>query len=193
MKRFQGKKGTIILGILVVMLIGYYFYVANYRTNKEEEVPAISALQSVMLRDLEKNYPPSPKEVVKYYSEITKCFYDGAYTEEELDKLAKKSRELFDAQLAAKQTDEEYLTALKYDINRFASNKWTISSYAVSPSVDVEEFTEDGYDFARLYCIYTIRQETRLVSTTEVFLLRKDENGHYKIFGWDLAEQDKDE
>lgn len=193
MKRFQGKKGTIILCILVVMLIGYYFYIANYKTDKEEEVPTISAVQSLLLRDLEKNYPPSPKEVVKYYSEITKCFYDGEYTEEELDKLAKKSRELFDAQLLAEQTDEDYLNSLKYDINRFAQNKWTISSYAVSPSVDVEEFTEDGYEFARLYCIYTIRQETSLVSTTEVFLLRKDEDGHYKIFGWDLADEKKDE
>lgn len=193
MKRFKGTKGSIIFIILVCMILGYYVYLSNGTKESAEENKPVSAVQTVLLRNLSTNYPPSPKEVVKYYSEISKCFYEGNYTEEELVKLAKKARELYDDELRNDKTEEQYLEDLKIDIETFKLAKTTISSFEVSKSTDVEEFSEDGFDFARLYCNYTLVQGSKLVAVNEVFILRKDEDSHYKIYGWDLAEPKENE
>ena len=63
-----------------------------------------------------------------------------------------------------------------------------ISSYTTSSSTDVETFTKDNYEWARLYCMFNIRKGTDMLATTERFLMRKDEAGHWKIYGWELAE-----
>ena len=66
--------------------------------------------------------------------------------------------------------------------------KYTISSYFVSASTDVEEFTENGYSCARLYCTFNIKQGTNSPKASmEQFVLRKDDNGHWKIYGWELV------
>lgn len=193
MGRFKGVKGTIILIILIALMISYYFYLSNRTVPEKEESVQITAVQSLLLDDLEISYPPSPKEVLKYYCEITKCFYNEKYTEEELEALAFKIRELYDDELAANKSDEQYLIDLKDDIQTFHKNKFTISSYSTSSSMDVEYFSTGGYEFAKLYCMFTLRQGTKLKFTTEQFLLRKDDKGHWKIYGWELADTNKNE
>ena len=69
-----------------------------------------------------------------------------------------------------------------------AGNGMTVSSYGLPSSTDVEYFSEDGYEWARIYCNFNIRQETKMLNTIEQFLLRKDENGRWKIYGWQLID-----
>ena len=88
MKKFKGTKGVIILAILVVLVITYYHYLSNRQQpdSKQEEVLAVmTPVQEVLSRNLETNYPATPREVVRYFSEITQCFYNEPYTEEELE------------------------------------------------------------------------------------------------------------
>ncbi len=193
MKRFQGIKGLIILVLIAAMIVGYYYYLQSRGASKtEEDMPDVELLtptQQVLLRDLSTNYPPTPREVVKYFSEITQCFYNEDNTEEDIVALGLRAREIYDDQLVANQSEENYLEALKYDIQSYKDNNRIIVGYSPSSSVDVETFTQDGYDWARLYCQYSIRQAELLYSTDMVFVLRKDENGHYKIFGWRKMEK----
>ena len=189
MKRFKGTRGTICFILIIIIIIVAYFMLANRSIKEEGQTAILTQTKKVLLRDLEKNYPPSPKEVIKYYSEITKAFYDGDYTEEELEELALKAREMYDDELKATQTEEEYLLALQEDINHFKANDWTISSYSTSSSLDVEEFKEDGREYARIYCIYSVRKGSKVFPTNEVYILRKDQEGHYKILGWAPVEE----
>ena len=156
--------------------------------NKPEGYEPLTAVQEVLTRDLQKNYPQTPKEVIKYYSEITKCFYNEEHTEEELEALAMKAVEMYDSELAANKEKEIYLQDLKNEILAFKEKDWYISSYATSSSTDVFYFKEDGYDFARLYCTYNIRNGTVMQVLEEQFLLRLDEKGHWKTYGWDAVE-----
>lgn len=188
-KKPFGRKQMILLGILVAMGIGYYFYLSNRPVDQDEPVTQVTATQEALLRNLEMNYPPSPRELVRYYSELTKCFYDKNNTEEQVAQLASKSRELFDEKLVATQTDEEYLEELKAEIARFAEEDINISSYNVSSSVDVKFHSKDGDDWATLYCTYSIRQHTNRDSIRERFVLRKDEDGHWKIYGWEKVNE----
>lgn len=179
----------LIIGVLVVaVVLGFYYYLNHKEKEVQEESAKITAVQNVLLRDLERSYPPTPKEVVKYYSEITKCFYNEEYSEEELLDLAQKIQELYDVELIANKTQEEYLTDLKSEIAQMKEKKCIISSYEISASTDVEFFTQNGYSCARLYCTYYLKQDAKTTSTMECFVLRQDEEKHWKILGWDLAE-----
>ena len=178
----------------IAACIGIFFYLSNRSedTAEENRNPAVmTATQEVLARNLKTNYPPTPKEVLKYYSEITRCFYSEKYTEDELVELALKSRELFDDELYATQTDEQYLIALQSDIEVYKEADRVISSYSVSSSTDVNEYHFEGRDWAQLYCIYSVREGTTITPVQERFLMRKDEDGHWKILGWQLVEDEE--
>ena len=192
MKRFATNKGTVIFVVLILLVVGFYYYLSNRPVSQPEElapeIEVMTATQQVLARDLSINYPPTPREVVKYFSEITQCFYNEELSEEDIYALGMKARDLYDAELVANQTEADYIDSLKYDILDFKSKKRTIASYNPSSSLDVETFSEDGYEWARLYCNYAVKQGEILYNSNMVFMLRKDDTGHYKIYGWKLVE-----
>ena len=184
MKGFKGTKGIIIFLILIFMLVGYYFYLSNRGNGNGEEDVETTKVQEVLLRDLSKNYPASPKEVVKYYGEITQCLYNEECSESEMDQLGTKVMELYDEELVTFQS-EDYMNRLKEDVAAYKKDEIKVSSYKTSNSTDVNYFNKDGYECASLFCTFTLRKGTVLQTVEEVFILRKDADGHWKIFGWD--------
>lgn len=192
MKNSKVVKTVIIVVAVAAVVLAFFYYHLSHRAKRQEteEAAVATVVQSVLMRDLEHNYPPTPKEVVKYYAEITECFYNETYSDEELEQLASKIQELYDAELVANKTQEQYMEDLRKDIADMKEKKLTIASYEVSASTDVEEFKQDGYSCARLYCTFSLRQPGNgsRVPSLERFLLRKDEDGHWKILGWELVE-----
>lgn len=190
MKR-SGTITIVIVGILLVALVaGYAFHLNRKARTSGEDNAEATAVQKVLMRDLEKNYPPTPKEVVKYFAEITECFYNEEYTQEELTQLAEKIQGIYDDELIANKSQEDYLNDLSSEIADMKDENYTISGYVLSASVDVEEFVENGYSCARLYCTFNVKQGAKgTVSSMEEFVLRKDEDGHWKIYGWKLADE----
>lgn len=189
MKR-SGIISLVVFGIvLVAIVVGYAFHI-NRKSAQDAEIAVEStAVQKVLMRDLERNYPPTSKEVVKYFAEITKCFYNEDYTDEELEQMALKIQGIYDAELIENKSQEDYMTDLRSEIADWKKNGYTISSYVLSASVDVEEFVENGYSCERLYCTFNVKQGTNgTVRSMEQFVLRKDDDGHWKILGWDLVE-----
>ncbi len=180
-------KGGAVIILMIVVMVGYYYYLSNKEKAQQELNPELTAVQEVLMRNLETNYPPSPKEVIKYYSEITKCFYNEEYSDGELEQLADKANQLYDDELLENNGWGEYIISLRAAIDEFKDNGITISTYLISVSTDVDKFPEDGYEFARLHCIYTLKQGNNKQDIDQVFLLRKDEEGHWKIYGWDSA------
>lgn len=193
MKKGSGFTKISILIILLMCLIvgGYYALTRRPAEPGEESGAPKSTVQELLSVNFSRNYPPTPKEVLKQYSEITKAFYNEEYSDEELAALGHKIQELYDSELVENQTDEQYLRTLRSDISNFKNLGITISSYATSASTDVDYFSEDGFQFARLNCIYSIRQGTQMGSIKEVFLLRKDAAGHWKIYGWDVLKEEE--
>ena len=147
----------------------------------------MTPVQEVLSRNLETNYPPTPREVVRYFSEISQCFYNEDYSEEQLYQMAMKIREIYDDELVANQTEEDYLIQLKADIAEYKEKNRTIAGFSMSSTMDVEIYEMEGYEWAKLHCIYNIK-ESVLINSDMLFLLRRDADGHYKIFGWQLQE-----
>ena len=183
---------TVVIAVVLAVIILVYYYSLGHRAKRQEVEEAIAAtvLQSILMRDLEHNYPPTPKEVVKYYAEITECFYNETYSDEELVQLAGKIQMLYDAELVANKTQEQYLQDLRDDIAEMKGRQLTVASYEVSSSTDVEYFTQNEYSCARLYCTFYLKQQGGgRVPSQERFVLRQDEDEHWKILGWELVEE----
>lgn len=188
--KFDGTKGFIIAFVLVLLIIGYYFYLSNREVEPKEEDVKITEVQELLLRDLDRNYPPTPKEVVKYYFQITKCLYNEELSEEDIEALALKLAEMFDDELAANQVQEEYFENLKNEIMAFKNGNM-ILNYSTSTSTDVDYYNEDGREWARLYGTFYLSVNKKMSSLEEVFVLRKDDDGHWKLYGWETVSEEQ--
>lgn len=180
----NGIKAVVIGIILIGLIAGYYYYLSNKKQAAKEEPVELTAVQEVLMYNFERNYPPSPKETVKMFGQITQCLYNETYTDEEFQQLAVQIEKLYDEELIANKTKEQYLEDLRLDVERMKAQEIVISSYATSSSTDVDYFSKDGYECARLYCSFTMRRGTELVGNSQLFVLRKDDDGHWKIYGW---------
>ena len=186
---------TIIIMVLIVggLIAAFIFVSSKDRSGKAaEKIEAqasqeMTAVQKLIAEAPYRDYPATPVQVVKYYNEFTAAFYNEKYSDEELMSIARLSRGLFDEELKATQSDVDYLVALKSDIDTFKAGNITVYNSVVSSSTDVDYFTHKGFECARLYCTYTLKSGTVYQASKEVYILRKDADGHWKIFGFDIV------
>ena len=186
MKKTTTRAAVIIL-IVLVAVVGVFAYLQG-RIREESNDAVMTEAQKVLFRDLSTDYPGTVKEVIKYYVSIQRCFYSDSTTAEELEQLGMKARELYDADLLAINGEEDNLIRLTADVNEFKDKKRTITSVAVASSLNVDTFKEDGYEFARIRCDYAIMEGSTNNLVSIIYLLRRDENRLWKIYGWDNAE-----
>ena len=191
MEKFRGLKTVIIVLVLAVMLLLYFFYISRKMKNpaEEKEVTVLTSVDIALQRNLDTNYPKTPKEVIKYFAELTKVFVNESYTEEEMQALDDKLLGILDDELVAYKTREDYLLDLENYVASFKSGGYKITSYSPSASTDIEYFVEQGYECARGWCQFTIKSGKFYQVQQYVFILRKDEDSHWKIFGWQIVDE----
>ena len=183
----KGPKSAAVLAVMVITVFALYYYLVNKVERSDPEVET-SAVEDVLLKNLETDYPATVREVIKYYNEIMSCYYGENPTDEELKKLADKAMELYDAELVDYQSEEMYIEDLRAEIAAFAASDTVLSHVALSSSTAVDYYTYNGRECAQIRCIYTMRQKTGLMTIKEVYVLRKDDSGRWKILGWTPAE-----
>lgn len=177
---------TIIIAVLIMAIVGYYAYLSNKDRARREEA-AMTAVESVLSRDLNKDYPPTPKEVIKYYNEILRCLYNEESSQDEIEALGLRARELYDEELLEANELGSYLIRLQEDVNDYRKNERRITTFSVASSTNVDMFEQDGYSFAKIMCGYNIMQDGQTHPSDQVYLLRKDANRQWKIYGWEAA------
>lgn len=188
------KKTWITWAVMVVIAVAAvvgYFVISSKKNDDNYEPEAVQTEVSKLLeKNLDSAYPVTPREVVKLYSRIMKCFYNEELETEQMEGLTDQLRRLFDAQLLAANPREEHLTELQEEIRSYAAHKRTVTSYQVEASNNVVEWTLDGQEFARLIAAYTEKEDTQYLKVYEEFVLRKDADGKWKIVGWKLANEE---
>ena len=95
---------------------------------------------------------------------------------------------MYDADLLTNNQIDSYMERLKKEIQEYKDNKRTITGASVAASTNVDTFKEDGYEFARLYCGYNVVDGSGTKQVREVFLLRRDSDRRWKIYGWEDAD-----
>lgn len=179
---------TIVAILLVAAVVGYYAYLSNQAKESRRDA-TLSAVQSVLSRNLETDYPKTVKEVIKYYNEIMKCYYNEECTEEEIKALGMQARGLYDEELLEENEVTAYMQRLYDEITNFKSNQRKITSISLAGNTSVDYFDQDGYSFARIQCIYNVSEGGVTTGSIERYLLRRDENRRWKIYGWEIVPQ----
>ena len=190
MKNNPGKGKIIFIMVLILLVFLAVFYFVANRERKDGQLTKLSATEATVQRDLSINYPQTPKAVVRYYAELSQCMYDPTNSDEEVEMIATQSRLLFDDELRARQSDSDYLRSLRNTISAFLNDNRRIVSFTVSPSSEVVYDTLDIGEVATLYCTYTMQKGSVSYSDPEHFLLRKDNEGRWRILGWQSATLD---
>lgn len=191
MKKFNRKyiKTIIAVAIMAALCIGYFFYLSNKTPSVDATDKAINDKEVAALttKDIVNNYPESPKEVVKLYARITKAYYKSELSDEQIEALGKQARLLFDDELKNKQTEEQFLTALKADIEDYNKIDRYVSDYKIEESEGVQYKTFEERKYASLRVNYMIREGSELVTSLTKYTLRQDGEGRWKILYWELV------
>ena len=137
----KNTKFVIIIVVCVCVILGGYYYLTNRNNAKEEENITLTEIQELTTKNLDKNFPATPREVVKLYNRIITCFYNDEYTDDELYDLGDQARKLFDDELLENNPRDEYFKNLKEDISEYHDKNKTIASSAVDSSM---KSTEDS-------------------------------------------------
>lgn len=177
--------------ILAVLAVSYYYYLSNRTSKQDATAQAVvnEELAALTSRDLANNYPESVKEVVKLHMRMSKMYYTEDLTDEQIEALAKQERILFDDELKSKQTDAEFIVSLKKDITDYKAIKRYISDFKLEGSSNVKYMTLDGKKYASILGLYYIREGSDLKYSYTKFTLRQDEEGHWKLLYWELADE----
>ena len=143
----------------------------------------------MILKDLSgKSYPATPREVVKFYNRIIACYYNEEFTEEELHQLTDQARDLMDKELADNNPSEQYYQRVAGEVQSYRDDKLTITNVNISDSNDIQTIELDGKDCAYVNASYLVRKGSELVKTNQSYILRKDDEGKWRILAFELVE-----
>lgn len=185
---------TVITMIFIgALIIGLYYY-QTHRTDvpKDKDISELGEVELILQKDLNINYPASVKEVLGLYSRMSSVLYTNI-TDSEVEKIALKMRELFDEELLAENSESEHLAELKNEISIFRDANRKIRTYEVIESTDAIKTESDGIEYSTGDVLYRINEEEGKHKIIHRFMLRRNDDGKWKILGWSLVEnQDKD-
>lgn len=187
------KKYAKIIGISILciaLIVGYYYYLSHRDKKDVENNTKVGEVQEVLLKDLDKDYPPTPREVVKFYNRILTCYYNEEYDEDQFEALAEQARKLMDQELLNNNPKDIYLSSLKAEVEQYKERKQTLADTTVSSSSEVEFKTVDGQECAYVTASYFSKEGNSYTRTYEEYVLRKDADKNWKILGYQLVKGD---
>ena len=173
---------------MVSLVVGYYAYLSrrNDATSADDAVE-LSEVQAIISRDFNKDYPATPRAVVKWYNRIITAYYNEEFDQGQLEQMADKARMLMDDELLKYNPKDTYVASLTLEIEDYHNRSRTIVQSTVSDSNEVQYKKVNGYECAFLSTYYFIREGSSYTRTYEDFCLRKDSNGNWKILTWRLS------
>ena len=189
MKTFDKIKKPLIFIVLACLVVGYYIYLTHRNVDNNESIADNSSRYSVLDRDLERNYPGTPRSVVTYYSDILKVIYKEELTDDEFESTVEHLRGLFDNELLAYNDYETYYLSLKNEIESYQDSGMYVADYSVEDGYDIEYKTlEDGENYAYVDVSYYVRSGKTVTTIYELFTLRKDDDGNWRMLTWASVE-----
>lgn len=174
--------------IILIVLIFYYLGRSQKADNlKEASLEKLSEVQQVLAIDFDKEYPKTPRDVAKLHGDMTRLLYSGLEDEEVKD-LAMKIRELCDEEFLSSNPEEQYLNNLYTDLSLWKELDRKVDVVIVVNEDKEETKVVDGVEHATAYILFTIIEKGK-TSELRQYIMRKNENGKWKILGWEYIPQ----
>ena len=184
---------VLIIGIVcVTLVVGYYMYLSSRNTDDQpsgvdKRVEVVKIIEDT---DLTKDYPKTPRSVVKLYNRILMSYYNEEYTDKQFLKIGDLQRGLLDEELLKNNERDAYFNNLRAEIKNYKENERTITSATVSSTSDVIYKIVDKRECAYVTSSYFIKEKSSYEKTLQRYVLRKDEEGKWKILVFYLIEGD---
>jgi hypothetical protein len=185
---WQKIKKPVILTLVTLLIIGAYYYCSRIEKDNNEKITTNNEITRITSKDLELNYPSTPKAVVTYYSEIISVIYKIDMNDEELEKVASQMRGLFDEELLLLNSHNAYIDNLKLELELYQEAERYISGYKIENGYNIEYITYKDEDYAKVDVLYYLREGKELKYIYEEYTLREDEDGKWKILFWELTD-----
>ena len=181
MKNLKGIKGTIIIFVCACLCVGYYFHLSR-KDQPQEEI--ITTLEQTMNMDLNKNYPGTPREVVKFYNRIISCLYNEEVSEEEVEILVQQARTLMDQELLDYNPESVHLGNMEWEISQIRQEGKKVVRTNIATGSDIEFRKIQGKECAYVEVSYYLQGNTGAEKVEQTYILRKMPEGNWKILGY---------
>ena len=180
----NAKYVIIAIACICVICAGFFFFSQDNKENEKN----LTEIEKVIVKDLNNNYPKTPREVVKFYNRLVKCYYGSEMpTEKQLTKLVDQMIFLMDEDLLLVNPRDVYYNSVVSDINQYKNQKKQLVSTDVCDTNDVKYVTDDKNgqaekdNLAYVTASYFINTDGKFAYTYQEFVLRQDANGNWKI------------
>ena len=190
-KKKNSPVGTIIFCVLLAgVIIGLYVMLTRKNEETKAEIPVESSEADILIKkDLDWEYPATPREVVKLYARLTKCIYNDELTEEQMEKLVKQVRNLYSYELLENNAEDEMLAFIKGEIADYRKEGKVIYSYTIDSANNVTTIKTKAGNTALIKMFITLKAGARMDRAFEEFSLIEEASGRWKIAGWRQAEE----
>ena len=178
----------VVLGAAVVLGIYMALIGRDGKKQSNEETSLLTEVQQITTMNLDESYPNSDRDVISLFGRITKALYGETYTDAEFSQMASQLEKLYDPELIAKQDD--YEKKLKNEVQQKKNDFYTVQNYVVDDKSNIIYKKIDGKECASINCLFAMRQNTEMSTINYVYILRKDEDGRWKILGWTVKPKD---
>lgn len=188
------RVGAVVLFILIAALIVGAFVLVVHRSPKsEEETVALSELDELLNKNIAANYPATPREVMKLYNRYMLALYgtdNDELTNEQMQELGLKLRDLYDEELMEANPQDSYLVSLMQEIGGFMQEGKAMIQANVCDSNEVDFIEVDGASGALVETSYFMKKGSKdFTRTYQQYLLRKDSDGNWKILGFEKVNE----
>ena len=190
-KKKNSPVGTIIFCVLLAaVIIGLYFMLTRKKEDTKNEIPVeTSEADNLIKKDIDYDYPATPREVLRLYARITKCIYSDDITDEQIEKLVKQVRKLYANALLENNAEEEQIAFLKGDISEYRKENKIIYSYAIDSASNINVIKTKAGNTALIKMYFTLRAGASMDRAFEEFSMLEEDGGKWKIAGWRPAEE----
>lgn len=183
--RKSNVKNFVALAILAIFLLIFFISRSNQMAaNRNAVKDNITEVDKLIEKDLELYYPETPREVIKLYSKMVQTLYSGI-EDEQIEALALKIRELYDEEFLEYNPKDRYLADLYSEIAIWNKAGRKIININLGEKDDIVTYNLEGVEYATVKISLTIEGKIKEIEKKR-FLLRKNEQGRWKILGWEL-------
>lgn len=174
------RKFWIVL-FMIVMCVAYFFYVREKATAPQETVVAIQVNEKFaeIKKQLESEYPSTPKEVMQVYNELMGYAYCSSMKDTYIDAYVDDLRLLYSKGILENNTKEQQVAALTLE----RIQKEDAPLIIISSTVEAVIKTQVGDTISDTSAQVEVKHFTNQGNFTRTYTLVK-EDGKWKIDKW---------
>ncbi len=182
-----------IVGLACVgILLGYYFYLSTKNDARKSDTNVqLSEVQAIVDKDFDRDYPETPRAVIKWYNRIITAYYGADYDEDEFMAMAQQTRKLLDSELLEANPNDTYMRNVREDIQDWKNRSKTIVNSEVCDTKSVTYKVINGKECAYVTAYYFTKENSSFSRTYQQYCLRQDAMGRWKIVAFKKVDREE--